>query len=153
MRSTTHRKAGTSFGASRTPRLADSSTRDARRTRGETVLVVADTRPLRQGLAGVLRRCGYQVMAASDVVKAQNLARGRKQIGLLLMDLPSPGYKHVQLAQWFCATYPNIKVLVASDAVWELYSDLEISPQIALLPKPFKPMELASMVRRVLDSA
>jgi CheY-like chemotaxis protein len=119
----------------------------------ETILVLADTRVRRGVLAGVLRRYGYRVVAASDVVEAQRLAKGCQRIHLLLMDLFSAENHHFQLAQWFRATYPKIKVLVASDAVWELYFDLDISQQIALLAKPFTPVELARMVRRVLGRA
>ena len=119
----------------------------------ETVLVVADTRGRRGILAGVLRQYGYQVLEASDMVEAQYLAKTCPRIHLLLMDLFSPENHHVRLAQWFRATYPRIKVLVASDGVWEFYIDLDISQQIALLAKPFTPAELTSMVRRVLGRA
>ena len=116
----------------------------------ETILVVADTRVPRGALAGVLRQHGYRVLEASDVVEAQRLARSCRRIHLLLMDLFSPETYHFQLVRWFQAMYPKAKVLIASDTVWELYIDLDISQQIALLAKPFTPIELARMVRRVL---
>jgi len=84
------------------------------------------------------------------MVEAQRLAKCCRRIRLLLMDLFSLENHPLQLAQWFRATYPTIKVLVASDAVWELYFDLDISQQIVLMAKPFTPIELASMVRRIL---
>jgi CheY-like chemotaxis protein len=116
----------------------------------ETILLAFDARAVRSVLAGVLRQYGYHVLEASDLVEAQRLAKSCRKIRLLLMDLFSPENHPLQLAQWFRATYPNIKVLVASDAVWELYFDLDISQQIVLMAKPFTPIELASMVRRVL---
>jgi len=116
----------------------------------ETILVVGNTPVLRGALARVLRQYGYQVLEASDALEAQRLTEARRAIQLLLMDLSSPETHDFQTALWFRSTHPEIKVLVASDALWGVNLELGVSQQIAVLAKPFTPVELARMVRRVL---
>ena len=118
----------------------------------ETILIVDDSHTLRGALAGMLRQYGYLVLEACGPLEAQRLTKNSRIIHLLLMDFSSAEHHDFQLAMWFRATYPKTKVLVASDALWELDFDLGVSQRIALLAKPFTSPELARIVRQVLDS-
>jgi len=115
------------------------------------MLVVGNTPALSGLMAGVLRRYGYQVMKASDALGVLRLTQAHPKIELALIDLSSSEPGPFQLALWLRAAHPEIKVLVAADALWDVGLEVGISQQIALLAKPFTPVELACMVRRVLD--
>ncbi len=117
----------------------------------ETVLVVDDPLAPRGALANVLRQLGYQVLEAPDAVEARRLVETQGRIHLLLLDLSTPEPSDLQLALWFRAIYPETKVLVTSGSLWELNFQLGVSQQVALLAKPFTTLELAQMVRRVLE--
>ncbi len=133
--------------------LDDRSTHSPGRGKGaETVLVVDDERMLRGALSTVLRQFGYHVLEAFDTLDAQRLAESGQKIHLVLVDLYRAEFSNLQLALWFRAIHPEIKVLVASSSVWDVTCELGASQQIAVLPKPFTPIELADMVRRVLES-
>jgi len=117
----------------------------------ETVLVVDDPLAPRGALANLLRQLGYQVLEAPDAVEARRLVETHRRIHLLLLNLSTPEPSDLQLALWFRAIYPETKVLVTSGSLWELNFQLGVSQQVALLAKPFTTLELAQMVRRVLE--
>ncbi len=119
----------------------------------ETLLVVGNTPALRGLEVKILRQFGYHVVEASDALDALRLMATHRSIHLVLIDLSSSEPRHFQLALWFRSTHPEIKVLVASDGIWDVNLELGIAQQIASLAKPFTPDELARMVRRVLDCA
>ncbi|PYI83790.1 MAG: hypothetical protein DME26_14435 [Verrucomicrobia bacterium] len=117
----------------------------------ETVLVMDQEPMIRSVLARVLRQLGYQVLEASGALDAQRRAGSGREIDLLIMDLSAPGINDLELALWFRASYPQTKVLIASDAVWELNYQIGMSSRIAFLSKPYTPLELARMLRRILE--
>jgi CheY-like chemotaxis protein len=119
----------------------------------ETVLVANDTPMLRRALARLLRGLGYRVLEAADALEAQRRTEAHPKIHLLLMDLSAPEPSDLQLALWFRATYPQTKVLVTSDLLWELNLKSGFAQEIAILAKPYTQVELARIVRRVLGRA
>ncbi len=69
---------------------------------------------------------------------------------LLLAEFSALGTSGVELARWFSAKRPEIKVLVASDWLWEVESCLGDLPRVGVLAKDFTPTEPARMVRAIL---
>jgi len=124
----------------------------ARSRRGqETVVVVAEPAPSRGVLARHLKRLGYQVLEAANAIEAQRLSAGERRIDLWLAEFSALGTRGVELVRWFSANRPEIKVLVASDWLWEVESCLGDLPQVGVLAKHFTPTELARMVRAILQ--
>lgn len=117
----------------------------------ETVLVVDNTPVMRGAVAGMLRQLGYHVLEAIDTVEAKYQAHARRNIHLVVMDLPEPEMCHLELAHWFRAIYPETKVLVTSSSFWNLTLQLDGSQPVTILTQPFTPFELARMVRVILD--
>jgi CheY-like chemotaxis protein len=115
----------------------------------ETVLLVNDSPDMLATLAGILRGLGYHTLEASGSVEAQHLAGIEEKIDLLLTDFAIPGANGIELAMWFRALYPATKVLVTSASLWNLGH--QVGHNIVFLAKPFTSLELARMVRRVLD--
>jgi len=143
-----------------TPRLATSRRRLENTDEGpmpksvrgrETILVVDESPLMREAVAGNLRLLGYRVLEAVGAQEAQHMAHAHRRIHLALIDLPTPEIKRFELAQWFRAIYPETKLLLSTDWLWGLNLDLDSQRRIVVLAKPFTPLELARMVRLVLD--
>jgi CheY-like chemotaxis protein len=124
-----------------------SVTRD---TESETVLLVVADPLLRGVLTQVLTQLGYRVLNAATGVSAQQMAREKKRIDLLLAEFSSLTTSGLELVRWFCLNRTETKVLVASDALWDIEACLGDLPRLAVLAMPFTPSELARMVRTIL---
>jgi len=119
----------------------------------ETILVVDESPLMREAVAGNLRVLGYRVLEAGGAQEAQHQAHAQRKIHLAVIDLPTPEIKRFELAQWFRGMYPETKLLLSTDWLWGLNLDLDSQRRIVVLAKPFTPLELARMVRLVLDDA
>jgi len=117
------------------------------------VLVVGDDAVMRRCLVRVVRRLGYQAREAASPLEAQRAAIESRSIDLLLTDLSMPETNGPKLARWFRMACPDTRVLITTGSLWELQSDAGELEHYALLAKPFTPMELARMVRRLLRQA
>ena len=117
----------------------------------ETVLLVDGAPMMRGVMARVLRQLGYRVVEASGAHEAQRLATSRREIHLLLLNHSAPERTDLELALWFRAMYPEMKILVACVSLWDLNYHIGEERQINFLAKPFTAHELARMVRRVLE--
>jgi CheY-like chemotaxis protein len=139
-------------GASNSPAQSQHSRGElARAPRGsKTILVVDANSRLRAEVTAILRELGYKVAEASTGRDAQLRANVKPHIDLLLLNYSPFQPTNLELALWFRAMYPDTRVLVASESLWELNFQLGISRNISVLPKPFTPLELARMVRQVL---
>ena len=123
----------------------------ARSLRGhETVVVVTEHAPSRGAVARLLKRLGYRVVEVANGIEAQRLAGSERRIDLLLAEFSALGTSGVELVRWFSDNRPEVKVLVASDWLWEVESCLGDLPQVGVLAKRFTPTELARMVRAIL---
>ena len=120
-----------------------------------TILVVEDDQVLREIVAGVLDRAGYQVLKAATGQQAIDAwARQGASVDLLLTDLiMCEGLTGLELAQRLRRERPSLKVVIMSGHILE--HGLETVPaqeKILYLQKPFAATTLASTIRRCLDS-
>jgi PAS domain S-box-containing protein len=129
------------------------SQRAADRHGTETVLVV-DDRPDVAATAGViLEDFGYKVLIADGPKPALDALDGEARIDLLFTDLIMPGGMNgVMLARAARERQPKIKVLLTTG-----YAEASLErtdaggTEFEIINKPYKRMELARRVRRVLD--
>jgi PAS domain S-box-containing protein len=120
----------------------------------ETILLVEDEPSVRATVRTVLHRCGYHVMEARDGIEA--LQRFEEPtagpIHLLVTDVVMPHLSGRQLADLLRPHYPGLRVLFITgyteDAVLR---DGVQGENLAVLPKPFLPADLARKVRAMLD--
>jgi len=135
----------------RTPIVDTTSPMDLHGT--ETVVVVEDDAAVRELAVRVLRGYGYTVISASDGYAATKLTTAHHgPIHLLVTDVVLSGKRGTALATELAAARPDVRVLFVSG-----YADDGASPEavpatrVALLQKPFAPLELVRKVREVLD--
>lgn len=120
----------------------------------ETILVVEDEELVRGLCVNVLQAQGYKILQANHGLEALRVAEEFKtgKIDLLLTDLIMPQMGGEEVAKKLKQTMPDIKVLFTSG-----YSDRFAggekgeTPQF-FLQKPYRPAELVSMVRKILDT-
>ena len=119
----------------------------------ETVLVV-DDRPDVAATAGtILEDFGYKVVVVDNPRAAVEILDGEARIDLLFTDLIMPGGMNgVMLARAARERQPKIKVLLTTG-----YAEASLErtdaggTEFEIINKPYKRMELARRVRRVID--
>ncbi|HEU5162140.1 MAG TPA: ATP-binding protein, partial [Thermoanaerobaculia bacterium] len=120
----------------------------------EVILLVEDDAALREMSAELLRRLGYEVLVADNGASALKLFedRGQLAIDLLFTDVVMPLVGGTELADRIHASHPATRTLFTSAYPANAINHQRlVSPDAALLPKPFTPRELALKVREVLD--
>ena len=120
----------------------------------EQILVVEDEHAIRHILVSLLRSLGYRVLEAEDGPMAMRYLEEEPGIDLLLTDVVlANGISGGQLAADAQAMRPAIKVLFSSGYTRNvLIHDRRLEEGVHLLTKPFRLVELATAVRRVLDT-
>jgi PAS domain S-box-containing protein len=120
----------------------------------KTVLMVEDEQAVRNVGQMMLRRMGFDVLAAANATEAIGLAESLdRPIDLLVTDVIMPGVNGRQLAERLIERRPGLRVLYMSG-----YTDDPIVQQVVLnneatyLQKPFDAEALARKVRQALDS-
>jgi PAS domain S-box-containing protein len=119
----------------------------------ETVLLVDDEPMVRDLGNEILRSYGYQVVLACDGLEALEIYESRgADIDLVVLDLLMPNLGGKDTLTRLRKLNPAAKVIICSG-----YASREIDFQqmmvsgVSLVQKPFKPEELVSAVRQVLD--
>ena len=128
---------------------------DAAPSGRETILLVEDHDSVRDMARRVLESAGYKVLEACNGREALQLANSYTDtIHMLLTDVIMPDLGGKALAEQLTQTRAGLRVLFMSG-----YTDDTIvhhgvlDKGVALLPKPFGPVELARKVREVMDAS
>jgi nitrogen-specific signal transduction histidine kinase/FixJ family two-component response regulator len=120
----------------------------------ETILVVEDESAVRELVARILQRSGYDVIAAGCLKEALSQIQSRHAgIDLLLTDVVMPGDSGPKVAERLRKHFPDLPVLYMSgytDAALGKYGVL--NPGTSLLQKPFSSAQLLANVREMLDA-
>ena len=119
----------------------------------ETVLLAEDEAVVRKLMMELLRRAGYEVLAAENGALALETAKAHGgRIHLLISDVAMPTMTGVDLARAIGELHPGIRILLVSG-----YSDpaavetMRGQPGFAYMRKPFAPQTLMKEVRALLD--
>ncbi|MDZ4797456.1 MAG: response regulator [Bryobacteraceae bacterium] len=120
----------------------------------ETILLAEDEDGVRKVTTEMLRKQGYNVLAAVNGSHALEVAsRGETRIDLLITDMVMPGMSGRELADQLRAKRPGTKVLFVSGYTDSgIVTEGELNSETAFLQKPFKPEDLGRKVREVLAS-
>ncbi|WCJ59854.1 PAS domain S-box protein [Fontisphaera persica] len=122
----------------------------------ETILVVEDEAVVRQLAGDILNLHGYRVILAANGPEALALwAKHHQQIDGALLDMVMPGgINGLALAQKLREQRPNLPILFTS-GYFNSQMLLESTPGFHrhhFLQKPYTPMQLAQVLRTVLDA-
>ncbi|MEI6078799.1 MAG: ATP-binding protein, partial [Verrucomicrobiota bacterium] len=138
------------------PPAALASARPSRSLRGtETILVVEDNVPLLTAMTTALQYFGYRIIPATSATQALELwPQHRAAIALLLTDVIMPnGVSGPQLGARLNKDKPDLKVILMSGYPREcLDEELDLREGQNFLHKPFKPTDLARLLRNLLDT-
>jgi signal transduction histidine kinase len=121
----------------------------------ERILLVEDDEMVREFVETALGRLGYRVTAVRDAAAALvHINNSSNIVDMLLTDLMLPGGMNGnELAAEVAKTRPTLRVLFASGYTEDaLIRQGRLQPGQMLIPKPFAGRELATRVRKVLDS-
>ncbi len=131
------------------PRTADGEARHGT----ETILVVEDEDVVRNLISHVLELHGYTILAARNGSDALDIReRHNGSIDIAIIDLVMPGLSGTALAGRLRQMMPGMKVLYISGYTDRTIHDLITGEKsAAFLQKPFRPNELASKLREMLD--
>jgi two-component system, cell cycle sensor histidine kinase and response regulator CckA len=112
----------------------------------ETILLVEDEDGVRRVVESMLRRHGYNVIAAATPADAvAESERHRGVIHLLMTDMVLPGMSGRKMAECLVQRRPEMKVLYVSG-----YGDAKSEGEAHFLQKPFSTEELATKIRELL---
>jgi PAS domain S-box-containing protein len=119
----------------------------------ETILVVEDARALRDLARLALERSGYTVLEAESGEAAVRIVEeDDRPIHLLLTDVVMPGLGGRPAAEKIQALRPSMKIIYMSGYTDDMVvRHGVVESGVAFLQKPFSTVELARLVRAVLD--
>lgn len=125
----------------------------------ECILLVDDDENLVFGVEQMLKQFGYKVVARTDPLVALQLFRSDpEKYDLILTDLAMPHMNGMELARQLTLIRPDIPVILCtgydttfSDSADDIGETAEFISELAL--KPLKRVEIAGMIRRVLDNS
>jgi len=119
----------------------------------ETVLLVEDELGLRTVVDESLRQEGYRVLLAANGMDALEVAAQHEgPIQLLITDVIMPFVSGPELAHSLRELRPETRVLYISGYTADKFADHPmVDPDLALLQKPFKLVDLAQKVRDLLS--
>jgi len=122
-------------------------------SQGETVLVVEDEPVLLMMAQMMLRKLGYQVLAAGTPSEAIELAKKHEsQIHLAITDVVMPEMNGRELAECLRPLCPGLKILFMSGYPADVIARRGVlEAGVNFLQKPFSVNELATKVREVLQ--
>ena len=116
-----------------------------------TVLVVDDTKEIRELIASCLRRRGYLVLEAEDGLAAQMILH-TEHPALVISDLEMPVSDGWDVLAFCHAHQPGLPVLIVSGATMGRHPDAE-RWAAGVLPKPFDLVRLHAEVERLVSHA
>lgn len=117
-----------------------------------TILLVEDSRPVRQLTVRILERHGYAVLAAARPDEAIAVAANHEgEIAVILTDVVMPAMSGPEMASRMRLSRPDVHVIYMSGYVGEPIDELRrLDPEAVLLEKPFSPDTLLDAVQNTL---
>jgi two-component system cell cycle sensor histidine kinase/response regulator CckA len=121
----------------------------------ETVLLVEDDKSVRTLATRVLVQSGYTVLEAASGEEALAVAeKNDGRVDVLVTDVVMAGIPGTELARRFTKLYPKTHVLFLSGYMEsDTRNNILKEVQGSFLGKPFRPRDLVSKVRGVIDGA
>jgi PAS domain S-box-containing protein len=118
----------------------------------ETILLVEDSKALRELTRELLTRVGYAVLEAADGQEAVELSQTYDgNIDLLLTDVVLPRMRGPEVAEIIAKQRPYTAIVFLSGYTEEALSQMDSTRRITLVEKPYAADTLLRTVRQILD--
>jgi PAS domain S-box-containing protein len=119
----------------------------------ETILVVEDDALVRKYVISQLESLGYAPVAAANATEAIALVERGQTFDLLFTDIVMPGGMNGrELADEMVRRRPGARVLYTSGFTENaIVHQGRLDPNVALLSKPYRKLDLAQMIRKALS--
>ncbi|MDB5102395.1 MAG: Blue-light-activated protein [Fibrobacteres bacterium] len=120
----------------------------------KSILIVEDETSIRRLLVSLLSSEGYRIESVADGTLALRILEDDPDIDLVLTDLAMPGIPGTVVADYLSRTRPEVKVVCMSgnpQAHEKSLLRLLERRLVDFLPKPFTPMQVLQMVKRLLE--
>jgi CheY-like chemotaxis protein len=122
------------------------------RSKRPVVLIVEDEFLLRMDAVDMIAAAGFEVVEAGNADKAIEILEARRDITVVFTDIQMPGSMDgLKLARAVRGRWPPIKIVTTSDYVGVAETDLPEGGRF--LPKPYRPAEVADVLREVTGGA
>ena len=133
--------------------IHERSTEEIPQGHGETVLVVEDDLSILKFMQKVLKGLGYSVMTSSTPEKVMDMVKEQtSDIHLLITDVIMPKMNGRELAIQLQSNCPDLKCIFMSGYTADAIVNQEIlDKEVNFIQKPFSRINLAKIVRKVLD--
>jgi len=119
----------------------------------ERILLVEDDPYVRGAVLRQLRGLGYTVTEASDGQDALRRLERDAGFDMMLSDVVMPGLDGASLAKIVIRRWPAMKILLMSGySERATRSHGTVEPEMRILSKPFRRIDLATRVRDTLDA-
>jgi len=120
----------------------------------ETILFVDDEAPIRRLGQTILEHHGYTVLLAKDGEEALEVfSREHERIKLVVLDLTMPRMSGREVLERLLRLDSGIRVLISSGHHAPTNStELQNLGVVQMVPKPYRPDDLARSVRKLLDA-
>jgi len=119
----------------------------------ETILIAEDEDVLRDLLSNFMRSLGYAVVTAQDGQEALNIFEGEPgKYQLIISDMMMPNKNGIELFKEVRAIRPQVKFMLVTGYSLADIDESLLGRMTAILRKPYTPMQLAKVVRNILDT-
>jgi CheY-like chemotaxis protein len=119
---------------------------------GHAVLLVDDNHEVREGLARVLRRSGFEVATAENGLEALAKLEG-EEFRAVVVDIMMPVMDGIRLYQLLEVSHPHVARHVMFVSAW--FDDPEVQAFLARTGRPIlrKPFEIQDFIQAVKEIA
>jgi signal transduction histidine kinase len=117
-----------------------------------TILLVDDDALVSMATAATLEDLGHTVVEASSAMEALAALQSGARIDLVITDHAMPEMSGVELAKRLKESHPTLPVILATGYA-ELSNDIENSPDLPRLSKPYSQHDLAAAIRTVFGAS
>lgn len=122
-----------------------------RPSKSERILVVKEEETIREIIASMLTRAGYDCQQAGDGLEALALLDSSKGFDLLLAGLTMPNLDGISLLERTKTKYPGLPVVIVAVHDLQLAQHALRNGAYDYLSKPFEKEQLLATVRRALE--
>jgi len=117
------------------------------------ILIVDDSRTIRQQVTLTLGQAGYQILEAEDGVQGLDLIGTQSDIALVICDINMPNMNGIEMLTAVKADVRNAALpvlMLTTEARADLIQQAKRIGAKGWVVKPFKPDQLAAAVRKIV---